>query len=53
LSWIYFILMGVVKWILRGNSGRCRRGASATPTFIVDSLGQTPSRLDRQIDFVI
>ncbi|KYQ53042.1 hypothetical protein ALC60_07769 [Trachymyrmex zeteki] len=21
--------MGVVKWILRGNSGRCRRGASA------------------------
>ncbi|KYM84122.1 hypothetical protein ALC53_05499 [Atta colombica] len=47
--------MGVVKWILRGNSGRCRRGASApsTPTFIVDSLGQTPSRLDRQIDFVI
>ncbi|KYM98649.1 hypothetical protein ALC62_10617 [Cyphomyrmex costatus] len=44
--------MGVVKWILRGNGGRCRRGASA-PSFIVDSLGQTPSRLDRQIDFVI
>ncbi|KYN33523.1 hypothetical protein ALC56_12235 [Trachymyrmex septentrionalis] len=43
--------MGVVKWILRGNSGRCRR--PPTPTFIVDSLGQTPSRLDRQIDFVI